>query len=274
MVRIAGGVPKFIAARHAQDYKITPEQLRSALSPGHRVKLLFMNSPSNPTGAMYSRAELRALGDVLLTTPGAENVWVISDEIYDRIVFDDGGKLPFTSFGEACPELRDRLVTVNGMSKSAAMTGWRIGWTVAPAHLNSGLAALQGHSTSGINSLAQWASLAALKLPESRFSDQVATYRRRRDLLLEILGKAGKIDLFTPHGAFYAFVGVGRCLKRDVGPQGSEDSMGFAERLLQEAQVAVVPGTPFGAPEAIRLSFALDDRSLRTGAERIVQYLK
>jgi aspartate aminotransferase len=268
MVKLAGGVPKFIHAPFSQGFKITPAQLKAALTGSHRVKMLVLNSPSNPTGAMYSRAEFAALGQVLLTTPGAENVWVISDEIYDRIVFNDRGDLPFTSFLEAVPALRDRAITVNGMSKSAAMTGWRIGWTVAPAPLTQGINTLQGQSTSGISSLSQWASLAALKLPESDFAEQIKLYRQRRDLLLEILGKAGKIDLFTPQGAFYAFIGVGRYLK------AGENSMGFSERLLEGAKVAVVPGAPFGEPEWLRLSFASEEKNLREGAGRIVKYLQ
>jgi aspartate aminotransferase len=268
MVKLAGGIPKFLHAGFSQGFKITPEQLKAALAGPHRVKMLVLNSPSNPTGAMYSRAEFAALGDVLLKTPGAEGVWVISDEIYDRIVFNDRGDLPFTSFLDAVPQLRDRTITVNGMSKSAAMTGWRIGWSVAPSLVTQGMNTLQGQSTSGINALAQWASVAALKLPESDFSGQVETYRKRRDLLLEILRKAEKMDVFVPEGAFYAFVGVGKYLK------AGEDSMGFAERLLEGAKVAVVPGAPFGEPEWLRLSFATDERSLREGAERIVKYLK
>lgn len=268
MVKLAGGIPKFVHAPFSQGFKITPQQLKQALSGPHRVKMLVLNSPSNPTGATYSRAEFAALGEVLLTTPGAENIWVISDEIYDRIIFNDKGDLPFTSFLEAVPALRDRAITVNGMSKSAAMTGWRIGWTVAPQPLTQGLNTLQGQSTSGISALSQWASLAALKLPESDFAEQVATYRRRRDLFLEILRKAGKMEIFIPQGAFYAFVGVGKYLK------AGEDSMGFAERLLEGAKVAVVPGAPFGEPEWLRLSFASDERNLREGAERIVKYLQ
>jgi aspartate aminotransferase len=227
--------------------------------------MLVLNSPSNPTGAMYSRAEYAALGDVLLTAPGGEGVWVISDEIYDRIIL---GKVPFCSFLEACPKLRERSITVNGMSKSCAMTGWRIGWSVAPASVTQGMITLQGQCTSGINSLAQWASVAALKLPESDFAAQTESYRRRRDLTLEILGKAGKIKVFAPEGAFYVFAGMGAVLR------SGEDSFAFAERLLAEAKVAVVPGTPFGEPEFVRLSFATDERSLKEGCQRIVDYVR
>ncbi len=260
MVKIAGGVPKFIHGGFSQGFKITPDQLRAALAGSRRARMLVFNSPSNPTGAMYSREEYAALGEVLLKTPGAENVWILSDEIYDRIVF---GRVPFCSFLESCPGLRDRLVTVNGMSKSGAMTGWRVGWSVAPEGLTQGLITLQGQSTSGINALAQWASVATLALPEENFAGQVATYRRRRDLALEILGKSRRIEPFTPDGAFYVFAGV-----------EERDSMAFAERLLAEARVAVVPGTPFGEPGFVRLSVATDDRSLEQGCRRIVDYVE
>lgn len=263
MVRIAEGVPKFIPAPFSQGFKIKPNQLQSALGP--KVKAILLNSPSNPTGAMYTKEEFRALAAVLLNTPGAENVWMISDEIYDRITL---GEVPFCSFLEAAPELRDRTITVNGMSKSAAMTGWRIGWSVASETVTQAMITLQGQSTSGINSLAQWASIAALKLPEEIFSSQVRSFRVRRDLLLENLRKASKLEMMTPDGAFYAFVGVGRYLRE------GEDSIAFAQRLLEEAQVAVVPGTPFGEHQFVRLSFATDERAIEEGCNRIVRYLQ
>lgn len=259
MVRIAGATPRFIEAPISQNFKITPEQLRSALrESGARARILIINSPSNPTGAVYSRAELRALGEVLRSTPEAKDLWVVSDEIYDRILFTDE---PFVSFLSAVPEWAHQTVTVNGMSKSAAMTGWRVGWTVAPKALTQALITLQGQCTSNINAPAQWASVAALKLPESDFAGQVQSFRARRDLCLDILKKAGKIEVFAPGGAFYLFVGVG------------EESVSFAERLLEKAKVAVVPGTPFGAPSFIRLSYATDERSLKEGCERIVKFL-
>ncbi|MCM2323578.1 MAG: pyridoxal phosphate-dependent aminotransferase [Oligoflexia bacterium] len=263
MAKIAGAVPKFIEAPLSQGFKITPEQLRSALGP--RAKALVLNSPCNPTGAVYSKREYRALADVLLTTPGAEGLWVVSDEIYDRITF---GTTPFCSFLEAAPELRERVITVNGMSKSAAMTGWRVGWSVAPAAATRAMLTLQGQCTSNINSLAQYAALAALPLPESDFAAQVESFRRRRDLCLDILGRTGKIDWCTPEGAFYLFVGVARCLRP------GESSFALAERLLQEAKVAVVPGTPFGGPGYLRLSYSIEEKALREGCERIVRYLE
>jgi len=260
--KLCGGAPRFIETSVSQGFKITPEQLRKSLTP--KTRLLILNSPSNPTGAMYSRKEYEAIGKVLLEARQCPDLWVLSDEIYDRICF---GEVPFASFLDCAPALRDRTITVNGMSKSAAMTGWRIGWSVAPAELTQGMITLQGQSTSGINALAQWASVAALKLPEEKFAHQIAEYRRRRDLVLDILKKAAKIELFTPQGAFYVFCGVGAYLRE------GEDSLGFAQRLLEDAQVAAVPGTPFGAPEFLRLSFATDEQTLREGCERIVRFL-
>jgi aspartate aminotransferase len=259
MVRIAEGTPRFIEAPISQDFKMTPDQLRAAIKASRgRAKILILNSPSNPTGAVYSRAELKALGEVLKTTPEAKDLWVVSDEIYDRILFTQE---PFCSFLSAVPEWAHQTITVNGMSKSAAMTGWRVGWTVAPKAITQALITLQGQCTSNINAPAQWASVAALKLPESEFASQVQSFMARRDLCLDILKKAGKMEIFAPSGAFYVFVGVG------------EESISFAERLLEKAKVAVVPGTPFGAPQFIRLSIATDERSLREGCERIVKFL-
>jgi aspartate aminotransferase len=261
MVKIAQGVPHFVHAPFSQGFKITPDQLKSAITS--KTKVLVLNSPSNPTGAMYSREEFRALADVLLQNEN-KNIWVISDEIYDRITF---GEVKFCSFLDSAPELRERTVTVNGMSKSAAMTGWRIGWSVAPAPLTTAMITLQGQSTSNINALGQWASVAALKLPDSYFDGHAENYKKRRNLALEILRKAPKIEVKSPEGAFYIFLGISKYL------QANEDSFGFCERLLNESKVAAVPGTPFGEPGFVRLSFALDDRSLQEGCNRIVQFL-
>lgn len=262
MVRIAGGLPKFIQTSVKGSFKITPRQLKESLTP--RVKALVLNSPSNPTGSMYSKEEFRELAEVLLREKEGQQVFIISDEIYDRIAL---GGTRFCSFLESAPELRDRVVTVNGMSKSAAMTGWRVGWAVGPEDVIQAMGTLQGQSTSNVNSLAQYAALTALKLPESEFAEQVESFRERRDLCLEILSKAGTIELCAPEGAFYIFLGVAQCLKP------GEDSAGFAERLLKEARVAVVPGTPFGEPDFVRISFATDRKALEEGCRRIVQFI-
>ena len=258
IVKLCGAKPIFIDAPSSQRFKITPDQLKSALNL--KTRLFIINSPSNPTGVMYSCEELQALGEVLKTHP---HVWILSDEIYDRIQF---GEVPFTSFLAACPWLSDRTITANGMSKSASMTGWRVGWSVAPDSLTQGILTLQGQSTSGINAPAQWASLAALKLPESAFASNIDAFRRRRNLALEILKKARKMEVVSPDGAFYFFLGIGGL--------ALSDSFAFAEKVLEEAKVAVVPGAPFGNSKAVRISFATDDRSLQDGCERLVRFVE
>lgn len=258
MVQLAGGVPVFVEGPFEAQFKITPEKLRKALSA--KTKAVIFNSPSNPTGAMYSPSEFAALGKELEKS----DAWIISDEIYDRISY---GKIPFCSFLETAPQLQDRVVTINGMSKSAAMTGWRIGWSVATASLTQAINNLQGQCTSGVSALAQRASIAALKLPENDFRGQVDQYLKRRNLAVELLRKCEKIKVSVPEGAFYLFLGVKALLSR------GEDSVGFCERILRDQNVALVPGTPFGAPEWVRLSFATSEAELRKGCERILKFV-
>ncbi len=262
MVKIAGGIPQFISAPLSQGFKIQPQQLENALN--FQVKAIILNSPCNPTGAVYSKEEFQALAKVLSHHPAAGNVWIISDEIYDRIHF---GRIPFCSFLDAAPELRDRTITLNGLSKSAAMTGWRVGWSVASEEITQAMIIIQGQSTSGINALAQWAGLAAIQLPEENFVSQIQSFKQRRDLLLDQLKNRIHLELFTPDGAFYAFIGIRYYLKP------GENSIGFAQRLLEEAHVAVVPGTPFGEQQFIRLSFATDPKAIAEGCRRFSQYL-
>ena len=262
MAKLAGGVPKFIESDFARSYKITPDSLAAALT--EKSRLLVLNSPSNPTGSVYSFEEYRALGEVLRTHPHGQGVWVVSDEIYDRILFNGH---EFVSFLRACPELRERTVTVNGLSKSGAMTGWRLGWSVAPKLMTQALILLQGQSTSGISSLTQAAGCAVLKLPDSFYTEWTSIYRRRRDLALEILGTARKLKIVRPEGAFYVFVGI------EAVQRPGESAEALAEALLVEGKVAVVPGTPFGAPGSLRLSFALDDRDLEKGCRRIADWV-
>lgn len=259
MVKLAEGSPVIVETKTENKFKATVEDLRRKLTP--KTKLLILNSPSNPTGTTYTRAEFEAIGKwVAKEAPG---VWVLSDEIYDRILF---GADPFVSFLDAAPELRNRTVTVNGLSKSAAMTGWRIGWTVTTPELTQALLTLQGQSTSGINSLAQYAGIAALDLAEEKFAEMVSAFKRRRRMALEILAKAEKLKVVPPEGAFYVFLGVEAFLK------AGEDSMQLSETLIREAKVAVVPGTPFGAPNWVRMSIATDDETLKKGCERLAQF--
>ena len=258
MVKAAGGKSVVIPTTAADGYRITPAMLQGGITS--RTRLLILNSPSNPTGALYRREELQALGRVLERHP---DVWILSDEIYDRIEFEKGS---WCAFLEANPGLRDRTVTVNGVSKSGAMTGWRIGWSVAPEGLTQALICLQGHSTSGICSLSQWAALASLKDPGEAFEIQRLEYLNRRNLALEVLRKSEKISVYEPSGAFYLFIDCNRVLT------GGRDANGLAEKILEDAQVAVVSGVDFGAPDCIRISFATDPETLLEGCRRLVAF--
>jgi aspartate aminotransferase len=259
MVKAAGGTSRVVSTTAESGYLMTPEQLKAAITP--KTRLLILNSPSNPTGAVYPKATLQKLGAVLRSHP---EIWVLSDEIYDRIEFNRGS---WCSFLDACPELRDRTVTVNGLSKSGAMTGWRVGWSLTPDSLTPALIALQGHSTSGICSLSQWAAIASLKLPAEAFESQRQEYLNRRNLALDLLKKSEKMKIHEPEGAFYLFLDCSPVLR------DGQDANGLAEKLLQEAGVAVVSGVDFGAPKCIRISFATDPKTLTEGCRRLVDYL-
>jgi aspartate aminotransferase len=261
MVSVAEGVTKIIPTTIESRFKITAAMLEKAITP--QTRMLILNSPSNPTGAMYSRSELQAIGSVIEKHP---HVWVISDEIYDLIDYTSGG---WTSFLEANPSLRQRTITVNGMSKSGAMTGWRVGWSISPESVTPKLNALQGHSTSGICSLSQAAAVATLKLPRERFAYQLKEYLNRRNLALEVLRKSAKIKVDEPEGAFYLFMDLSEVF---VGNKAKQDADGFVQDLLRDEQVAVVSGVDFGAPTCIRISFATDVETLLTGCRKIVQY--
>lgn len=258
-VKAAGGKSIIVQTTVENGYRMKPADLEKAITP--KTKLLIINSPSNPTGALYSKSDLQALGVVLEKHP---QVWILSDEIYDLITFKEGA---WTAFLAANPALQDRTITVNGLSKSGAMTGWRVGWSVTPATLTPALIALQGHLTSGISSLSQAAAVASLKLPVSDFEPQRLKYLNRRNLALEVLRKSAKIEVFEAQGAFYLFLNLRKILKP------GQDANGFAEKLLQDAQVAVVSGVDFGAPTCVRISFAIDEATLKTACEVLVQYV-
>jgi aspartate aminotransferase len=257
-IKAAGGSSVIVETHAKEGYTLNADALEKAITP--KTKLFIINSPSNPTGALYSKSKLQELGRVLEKHP---HVWIMSDEIYDLITF---GKVGWTAFLEANPMLRDRTITVNGLSKSGAMTGWRIGWSVTPETLTPSLIALQGHSTSGICSLSQAAGVAALQLTAADFEPQRIKYLHRRNLALEVLRKSAKIEVFEPEGAFYLFLDLRKALKPN------QDANGFAEKLLQDVQVAVVSGVDFGAPTCVRLSFATEESTLVKACEILVQY--
>ena len=258
IVLLAEATPVIVAAGADQRFKITPDQLEAAITP--RTRLLFLNSPSNPTGVAYTRAELEALAEVLRRHP---QVLTATDDIYEHIYWGDE---PFCSLLTVAPDLHEQVVTVNGVSKVYAMTGWRIGYAAGPRKLIGAMKKLQGQSTSNPNSVAQYASLAALTGDQSCVAEMTAAFRRRHDWLLEALNSLPGVRCLAADGAFYAFPDVSEAI---AGIDGVEDDTAFAAFLLEQAGVAVVPGTAFGAPGHERLSFACSLETLERAVDRI-----
>jgi aspartate aminotransferase len=257
MALLADGVPVFVEAGPDQGYKITPEQLAAAITS--RSKLFFINSPSNPTGAAYTKAELQALGAVLLKHP---QIVIASDEMYEHIYW---APEPFTSFVQANPELYDRTVTINGVSKAYAMTGWRIGYCGGPKEIVSAMSTIQGQSTSNASSISQRASTVALNGDQSCVAEMNKAFKARHDFVVKGLNAIPGITCLPGAGTFYAFAHVEGAMRA----LGMKDDNEFAEYLLAHAGVAVVPGSGFGAPNHMRLSFACSMQTLEDALRRI-----
>lgn len=262
IVRMCGGVPVVVPCAMAQGFRLTPDQLAAAITP--RTRWLMLNSPSNPSGAIYGRAEIAALAAVLDRHP---HVWLLSDEIYEHLSF-----VPFTSAAEAAPGLRDRTLIVNGASKAWSMTGWRLGWGVGPLELIGAMIAAQGQVTSGACSIAQWAALAALQGDPAILDERRAILDARRRLVVAALNAIPGMTCPEPDGAFYAFPSVTGLLK--AGGGRFEDDADLCAWLMETAGVAVVPGRAFGLPGHLRLSFAYGDATLREGIARITEALE
>ncbi len=261
MIKLADAEPVIVSATLDDGFRITPRALRAAITP--RTRLLFLNSPSNPTGAVYSRAELQALGDVLQEFPA---VVVVADDIYEHIYW---GAEPYTSFAAACPALHERTVTINGVSKCYAMTGWRIGYAGGPKTIIAAMKKLQGQSTSNPCTISQAASLAALTGDQACVRDMCRAFRERHDYIVAALDAIPGLRCIPADGAFYAFPNVTDALRS----HGLADDTALAELLLRQAEVAVVPGSAFGAPGHLRLSFACSIATLEDAVARIRRVL-
>ncbi len=261
MVLLADGLPVMPFAGMAQGYKITPRQLAAAITP--KTRLLLLNSPCNPTGAAYSRAELKALGDVLLEHP---RIVIGTDDMYEKIYWEPE---PFCSLVTAVPELYPRTVTINGVSKAYAMTGWRIGYCGGPKEIIQAMSTVQGQSTSNASSISQKAATVALNGDQSCVGAMNAAFKARRDFVVRALNALPGVSCLPGAGTFYAFAEVSRAMSA----LGCRDDNEFAELLLNEAGVAVVPGSGFGAPGHMRLSFACSMETLEKALARIARLL-
>ncbi len=265
MVRLAGGVPVVVTAGPETGFRLTPARLEAAITP--RTKWLILNSPANPTGAGYSRAEMKALTDVLMRHP---HVRVLSDDIYEHLVFDG---FEFCTPAEVEPGLKGRTLTVNGVSKAYAMTGWRIGYGAGPEELIAAMRKIQSQSTSSPCSISQWAAVAALAGPQDFLEEWRAVFRRRRDLVVEGLNAAPGIDCPVPQGAFYVYPSIEGCIGRtSAGGTEISDDEAFARALLEEEGVAVVFGAAFGLSPHIRVSYATSDEALEEACARIRRF--
>lgn len=256
MVKLCGGTPIVVPCRASTGFKITPDALAAAISP--RTKWLMLNSPSNPTGAAYTANELRALADVLRTHP---QVMILCDDIYEHLVYDD---FSFATMAQVAPDLFDRTLTMNGVSKAYAMTGWRIGYAGGPNWLITAMRKYMGQTTSNSASVSQWAAVAALNGDQSFLDGWRATYAARRDRVVARLNTIPGVSCLIPPGAFYAFADIS-----DV----TTDDTGLALRLLENTGVATVPGSAFYAPGHIRLSYAASMSELDSAMDRLSGFL-
>ena len=245
------------------DFKITPEQLEAAITP--KTKMIFFNSPTNPSGSIYSEEEYRALAKVLEKHP---NIYILSDEIYEHINY---GTKPF-SFA-AIESMYDRTITVNGLAKAFAMTGWRIGYIGAPEWIAKACTKMQGQITSGTNCIAQRAAITAVKASPEKVQYMVDEFKNRRDLILQLLGEIDGFKLNVPEGAFYIFPDISDFFGKTIRGKEIKDANDFSMLLLEEANVATVTGEAFGAPNCIRLSYAASELQLREAIKRIKEVL-
>jgi aspartate aminotransferase len=259
-IQLAGGVSVPVVADETQDYKVTVDQLEAARTESTKV-LLFV-SPSNPTGAVYTTDEIRAIG----AWAEEHGLWVLTDEIYEHLVYDDveTGSMPVL-----CPALADHCVVVNGVAKTYAMTGWRVGWLIAPKDLAKAATNLQSHATSNVSNVAQRAALAAVSGDLSAVDEMKAAFDRRRRTIVSMLSEIEGVVCPMPEGAFYAYPSVKGLLAREHDGRLIGSSADLAEYILEQAEVAVVPGEAFGTPGYLRLSYALGDDDLVEGITRL-----
>ncbi|AFY60645.1 pyridoxal phosphate-dependent aminotransferase [Synechococcus sp. PCC 6312] len=256
MVYLAGGVPVIIPTTAATGYRITPAQLKAAITP--RTKLFVLNSPSNPTGMIYPPDEIRALAEVII----AADIWVVSDEIYEKIRYDG---LEHLSIGAVSEAAFQHTIVSSGFAKAYAMTGWRVGYLAGPLELIKATTTVQGHSTSNVCTFAQYGAMAALSGSQDCVAVMLAAFAKRREVMMGLLSAIPGLGIVKPTGAFYAYVNIS---------QTGLGSLEFAERLLDEKQVALIPGKAFGTDDHIRLSYATDVTTIERGLERLADFVR
>jgi aspartate aminotransferase len=267
MAKVAGGVPVTIPCPQNNGFKPRPEDLDAAITP--RTKWVLLNFPGNPTGAVPSRAEIAALAEVLMRHP---HVWVMTDDMYEHLLYDG---FEYSTIAAVEPRLKDRTLTVNGVSKTYSMTGWRIGFGGGPAALIKGMFNMQGQATAGVSTVGQAAAAAALDGPQELVKERQEVYRQRRDMVVEMLNAAPGITCHKPEGAFYVFPNLAGCLgKTTKGGRRIETDTDFVMALLEEKRVAAVQGAAYGMSPYMRISYATDTESLVEACGRIQEFCR
>ncbi|MFN9335543.1 MAG: pyridoxal phosphate-dependent aminotransferase [Alphaproteobacteria bacterium] len=267
MAKVAGGVPVTINCPQNNGFKLRPEDLEAAITP--KTKWVMLNFPNNPTGAACSRAEMQAIAAVLMRHP---HVWIMTDDMYEHLIYDG---FEFCTIADVEPRLKDRTLTVNGASKTYAMTGWRVGFCGGPKALIKGMMNMQGQATAGVSTISQAAVAAALDGPQDLVRERAEEYRQRRDLVVEMLNAAPGISCHKPEGAFYVFPNIAGCIgKTSKGGRKIETDTDFAMALLEEKYVATVQGTAYGMSPYLRISYATNTENLREACGRIQEFCR
>ena len=264
-IALADGTPVVLPTSERDGFRVTVDELEAARTP--QTKALLFVSPNNPSGAVYPPAEVEAIGQWAVE----HDLWVLTDEIYEHLTY---GEHRFTSMPTLVPEIAERCIVVNGVAKTYAMTGWRVGWLIGPSDIVSAVINLQSHSTSNVSNVAQWAALAAVGGDLEAVAEMRAAFERRGQTMYKMLNEIPGVTCLEPQGAFYCFPSFEGVLGREVGGRKPATTVELAEVLLDEAKVALVPGEAFGAPGYARLSFALGDADLVEGIERIAKLLQ
>ena len=265
LIQMVGGVPVVVEATEAEHFKITPEKLAAAITPN--TKCMILNNPSNPTGMMYDRQELEAIAKVCVE----KDIYVISDEIYYRLAYD--GR-EFTSLAAISPEIKERTLIVNGVSKSYAMTGWRIGYVAAPAPIAKVIGNYLGHCTGNPCTISQKASAVALSASQESVDQMKAAFEERRNYMVERMNQIEGVSCIKPEGAFYVMMNISKLVGKELFGHVIKDADDFGNLFLKYGKVAVVPGTGFGAPDFVRWSYATSMENIKEGLDRLEKFLK
>ena len=264
IVRMCGGIPVIAQTREEDEFKLTPQELDEAITDN--TKCVLFNSPSNPTGMMYTREELRALADVCI----ARDVYIIADEIYYKLVYDGREFVSIAALGE---DVKERTILINGVSKSYAMTGWRIGYSLAPEHITKVMSNYVSHSTAAPSTLSQWAAVEALTGPQDTVETMRQAFEARRNYMVERINSMELVSCLKPEGAFYIMMNIRKVLGKKCGDVVIDSSDTFASQLLEKGLVAVVPGSGFDAPEYVRWSYATSLENIKEGMDRLEKFL-